>query len=143
MLGYLPNELQRENRALSYHNFAIQPLVMLVLFGEANGENLSVLNNNSLARLVDRVLHGIDKPEIFQQVTGIEQEVDGLLEPWSLAWLEPYLSRYPLPATGLLELSSLRAMKNSRLGGDLTWLFYDPSKPAKVQNVYVEQVEQE
>ncbi|MEJ2742821.1 MAG: alginate lyase family protein, partial [Gammaproteobacteria bacterium] len=141
--GYLPNELRRDSRALSYHNFALQPLVMVAIFGEANGEALSALNNHSLARLVDRVLRGIDKPEIFEQVTGSEQKVDGLREPWSLAWLEPYLSRYALPASSLLDVNALRAMKNSRLGGDLTWYFYTPAKPKKVRNLSIEPFVQE
>ena len=32
--GELPNELKRRSRALSYHNFALQPLVLLVFAGE-------------------------------------------------------------------------------------------------------------
>ena len=38
--GYLPRELVRETRALSYHNYSIGPLLMVSAFAQANGLDL-------------------------------------------------------------------------------------------------------
>ena len=54
--GFLPNELKRQQRALSYHNYALPPLSMIASFALVNGVDLRQENNGALKRLGDKVL---------------------------------------------------------------------------------------
>ncbi len=56
--GFLPNELKRQQRALSYHNYALPPLSMIASFALVNGVDLRQENNSALKRLGDKVLAG-------------------------------------------------------------------------------------
>ena len=122
--GWLPNELARDTRALSYHNFAITPVAMMAAFGKANGLDLPGAGNGALARLATRTLQGIADPSIFESKTGVRQLSDGLDDPNSaLAWLEPYCWAAGCSGAAAEKLSSLRPVKNTRLGGDMTRTF--------------------
>ncbi|OZG74307.1 hypothetical protein BTA51_04650 [Hahella sp. CCB-MM4] len=125
--GYLPNELRRQQRALEYHNFALQPLVMMAVFAEANGLHLAAENQNALERLARRVADGLNSPKSFELLTGREQLVDGLLNPWSVAWTEPYAATFGQSALNNMPTLPSEHLKSSRLGGDLTRMF-QPSK---------------
>ncbi len=128
--GYLPNELRRKQRALEYHNFALQPLVMMAVFAEANGVNLAAENQNALDRLVRRVAEGLNSPKSFELLTGQEQMVDGLLNPWSVAWTEPYVATFGRSALNNMPELPAEHLKSSRLGGDLTRMFQPSKKDA-------------
>jgi poly(beta-D-mannuronate) lyase len=125
--GYLPNELKRETRALSYHNYSLGPLVMIVAFAKANGVDLQGENNRALDRLARRVLAGIDNPGQFAAKTGKKQELEELQESSKFAWMEPYcwLNRCEGPVSR--RIIGLRPIKAYRLGGNLTELFAHPS----------------
>jgi len=122
--GYLHNELVRNTRALSYHNFAITPLAMIAAFGKANGVNLPDAGGGALTRLANRTLQGIAKPQVFQDKTGYRQLLEGLDEPGGkLVWLEPYCWSLSCSAAIISQRNGLRPLKNARLGGNMTRVF--------------------
>jgi poly(beta-D-mannuronate) lyase len=125
--GYLPNELSRETRALSYHNYALGPLAMIAAFAKANGVDLSPEGNRALDRLAAKVLAGVDNPRVFEQKTGKKQELEELQESSKFAWLEPYCWLNRCQGAANKRLVAMRPIKTYRLGGNLTDLFAHPS----------------
>ncbi len=121
--GYLPNELRRRTRALLYHNYALQPLTMILVFGEANGIHLQAGETAGYRRLVDRVVKGIGNPAIFAEVTSSPQEVDSLRTPYSLAWLLPYGTVFHADPAVHRLVDEYGKMVSTRLGGNLTRLY--------------------
>ncbi|WP_044615939.1 alginate lyase family protein [Gynuella sunshinyii] len=121
--GYLENELARENKALEYHNFALQPLAMLAVFTTANGDNLFDSHDRALSRLTTRVVEGLQNPDIFAQRTGYTQDTEGLYTAYSLAWIVPFHKYFSMQWPSDLGLESFSKLTNSRLGGDLSWQF--------------------
>lgn len=125
--GYLPNELKRETRALSYHNYSLGPLVMIVAFAKANGVDLQAENNRALDRLARRVLSGVDNPRTFEAKTGKKQTLEDLQEASKFAWMEPYCWLNRCEGEVARRIVGLRPIKAYRLGGNLTELFAHPS----------------
>lgn len=123
--GFLPNELKRKTRALSYHNFSLQPLVMLAVFSEANDAPLTIQQRAALNRLMSQVVVGIKNPSVFQQKATSEQDLKGLDTNYTLAWMEPYASYFGQEALFTPYFETLRPMKSTRLGGNLTRIFKD------------------
>lgn len=122
--GFLPNELNRQTRALGYHNFAITPIAMIAAFGRANGLDLPAEGNGALTRLATRTLAGVDDPKVFEAKTGKRQELEGFDEQnTKLAWLEPYCWATSCSGSAAQKLGQLRPLKNTRLGGDMTATF--------------------
>jgi poly(beta-D-mannuronate) lyase len=117
--GSLPLEMRRGQRALHYHTFALDPLVMLAEIGEANGLPLYDENHGALRRLAERTLAGILDPTWFNTHAGAVQDIHGTVRIDEIAWMEPYQSRYPLPAMETL-LEKNRPVIYERDGGDLT-----------------------
>lgn len=126
--GYLPNELNRQTRALGYHNFAVTPLAMIAAFGKANGVDLASEGNGALRRLAERTMAGINDPQMFAAKSGgftqVLNDVDK--QQTELAWIEPYC--WAAGCTGAIaqKADALRPMKNTRLGGDVTAVFHGP-----------------
>lgn len=123
--GYLPNELRRKTRALGYHNFAIEPIAMIAAFGKANGVDLAGKGNGALKRLAERTLQGIDDPKVFEAKTGgFPQALKNVSkQSTELAWLEPYCWTVGCHGATTRKLETLRPMKNTRLGGNVTAVF--------------------
>ncbi|HEB49243.1 MAG TPA: mannuronate-specific alginate lyase [Desulfobulbus sp.] len=121
--GFLPNELRRRTRALLYHNYAMGPLTMILVFAEANDIHLSDTEAAGFRRLADRVVEGIGRPSVFADVTGSPQELDGLREPYSLAWLLPYGTVFQADEAMRRLISGYDRMVSTRLGGNLTRLY--------------------
>ncbi len=119
--GYLPNEIKRKSRALSYQNFALQPLVMLAVFAEAN-DGLLPEERRALERLATKVVAGIADPKLFQALTGAEQETEGLISEWSLAWIPPWRAYFDPAIVAPLQ-TRVGSFRSTRLGGDTSWLF--------------------
>lgn len=124
--GFLPNELKRQQRALSYHNYALPPLMMIASFAQANGVDLRGENNGALKRLADRVLNGTRDPSPFQAKNGQKQDMTDLKIDSKYAWLEPYCTLYPCAPDTLERKREMEPFKTFRLGGDLTRTF-DPA----------------
>ncbi len=123
--GYLPNEMKRRQRALSYHNYALPPLAMIASFAKANGVDLLQENNGALKRLGDRVLNGVRDPASFAAQNGEKQDMTDLKKDPKFAWLEPYCSLYTCSPEVLEDKHEKQPFKTFRLGGDLTKV-YDP-----------------
>ena len=124
--GFLPNEMKRRQRALSYHNYALPPLAMIASFAQANGVDLRPENNGALKRLADRVLAGVKDPSMFAEHNGEKQDMTDLKKDPKFAWLEPFCALYTCNAETLEEKHEKQPFKTFRLGGDLTKV-YDPS----------------
>ncbi|MGA0586525.1 mannuronate-specific alginate lyase [Dyella sp. KRB-257] len=124
--GYLPNELKRQTRALGYHNFAITPIAMIAAFGKANGVDLASEGNGALTRVARRTLQGIADPAVFAARSGgFKQELENVRkQPTELAWLEPYCWTVHCGGDIARKADSLRPMKNTRLGGNVTAVFH-------------------
>jgi poly(beta-D-mannuronate) lyase len=125
--GYLPNELKRDTRALSYHNYSLGPLAMIAAFAKANGVDLQKENNGALDRLARRVLAGVENPGQFEAKTGKKQELEELQEASKFAWMEPYCWLNRCDGAVARRVVGLRPIKAYRLGGNLTELFAHPS----------------
>ncbi len=121
--GYLPKELSRETRALEYMNYAMQPLTMIAVFAEVNGNSVYETHQEVFPGMVRNLVAGLEDPQLIESITGDEQIVDGLYKSWSLAWMEPWQATW-----GDIEgmpgfLGGLRPMKSNRLGGDISFLY--------------------
>ena len=121
--GYLPRELVRETRALSYHNYSIGPLLMVSAFAQANGLDLREENGGAMRRLARTLEAGLHDPKLFQEKTGYPQQAVGLQQSSRFAWLEPYCVLYPCSQSTDAWRRSLEPLSNYRLGGDMTQLF--------------------
>ena len=119
--GTLPLELQRRQLALSYHAFALGPLVMLHEGALANGVTLSADDEQRLQRLVDRTIAGVGDPAWFNQHSGYPQDLDKVTNT-QLAWLEAWYARSRDPRA-LALIAPRRPLTAPRLGGNLTALF--------------------
>ena len=121
--GYLPRELARQSRALSYHNYSIGPLLMISAFAKANGLDLRDENDGALLRLAHRLEEGLHNPKIFQEKTGYQQAQVDLQKTSRYAWLEPYCALYSCSERTNAWRRSIEPLSTYRLGGDLTQLF--------------------
>lgn len=128
--GFLPNELKRDTRALSYHNYALTPLTMIAAFAKANGVPPDAQAQAALDRLSGRVLDGIENPEAFLEKTGKKQVPIDVSERSKLAWLEPYCWTLTCTAPMQQRLNAMRPLKSYRLGGNLSDIFH-PAPGAK------------
>ncbi|HEY3487637.1 MAG TPA: alginate lyase family protein [Gammaproteobacteria bacterium] len=125
--GYLPNEIKRKSRALTYQNFALQPLVMLAVFAESNDDFLPK-EHAALERLAEKVVAGINNPRIFQSVTGKEQKMDGMITEGSLAWIPVWRAYFDPHVVAPLD-RRINSFKSARLGGNTAWLFKHKKQP--------------
>jgi poly(beta-D-mannuronate) lyase len=121
--GYLPNELKRDTRALSYHNYSLPPLTMIAAFAKANGVDVRPEARAALERLTARVMSGVDDPHAFEEKTGKKQVVADLHEAGKFTWMEPYCWTFRCNAQMQERRDSMRPFKNYRLGGNVTDLF--------------------
>ncbi|WP_213875218.1 mannuronate-specific alginate lyase [Pseudomonas sp. dw_358] len=124
--GYWPNELKRDQRALAYHAYAMQPMAMIASFAQANGVDLRAENNSALLRVGQRVVAGAKDPSIFQKVNGSEQDMSELETTSKWSWLEPWCSLYNCDGDALARKREGEPFKTFRLGGDVTKVF-DPA----------------
>ncbi len=121
--GYLPNELKRRQRALSYHNYSLPPLTMIAAFAQVNGVDLRQENNGALQRLANRVMEGVDDQEAFDEKTGNDQDMGDLKENSKFAWLEPYCALYSCAPKTQDWKKKMEPFNSFRLGGEVTKVF--------------------
>ena len=72
--GTLALEMERKGRALYYHVFAVEPLVVLAEIAAAKGEDWYALNEGALHRLVKATVEGLADPEKFDELAGEKQQ---------------------------------------------------------------------
>ncbi|QOF88223.1 MULTISPECIES: mannuronate-specific alginate lyase [unclassified Pseudomonas] len=121
--GYLPNELKRRQRALSYHNYSLPPLAMIAAFAQVNGVDLRQENNGALQRLAERVMQGVDDQQDFDRRAGNDQDMSDLKENSKFAWLEPYCALYSCAPKTQDWRRKMEPFNSFRLGGDVTKVF--------------------
>ena len=121
--GFLRNELRRRQRAFSYHNYAIQPLIAIALFARANGVEVTKVKNDGLYRLGTRLIRSLDNPQAFADRAGEAQDTDFINKPGNLAWLEGWCNLYTCDSVLLERIARLRPLQYTRLGGNVTRLY--------------------
>lgn len=112
--GTLPRELQRKARALSYHNYALAPLVMMAELAALRGEDWYGRDSGAIHRLAARTLAGMADPGAFATLAGepsVEVPKGGVT-----GWLAFYRARFPTRAAG----APGGPFFYSWLGGDLS-----------------------
>lgn len=72
--GTLPLEMAREGRALHYHVFAVEPLVVMAELAAARGEDWYALDGGALHRLVKTTAQGLADPALFDKLAGVTQQ---------------------------------------------------------------------
>lgn len=115
--GTLPMELDRGERALHYHAFALMPLIVLAEIAAARGEDSYGLSGGALHRLAARVLSGLADPSAFERITGKRQVLTQ--SSAGAGWLPIYARRFPDRVP-----TGAPAMRpgDRRLGGDVNAL---------------------
>lgn len=123
--GSLPQEMSRGRLALHYQLHAVAPLVTAAALLERQGVPASRDCDGALHRIVDFALDDLDDGARTRQITGVEQSFfDGgdRVEPFQLAWIEPYLSlRHDDDMAALAD--NLGPLSYSKLGGNQTALW--------------------
>jgi poly(beta-D-mannuronate) lyase len=111
--GTLPLEEARRGRALHYHLFALDALVMMAELAADNGADLYAAGDHAIARLVARCLG-----RLREAGAGVPSGGD------ELCWLEPYYARFHPPELApWVERTRARPVRCAYLGGDLTLAF--------------------
>jgi poly(beta-D-mannuronate) lyase len=107
--GSLPLEMERAAKALHYHSFAVQPLVMLA----------SILNLQSpkLDQLVRFTLHGIADPSAIEKATGIAQERIKGTPSWKIVY-DRHTGAAAV-AVAVAAPAGPKALWEPRMGGDI------------------------
>ena len=120
--GTLPLEMDRRSKALHYHVYSTQVLVMIATLASRNGMDLYGAENGALHRLVMRTVGGLEDPTFFAERTGEKQTWVGKMSGGKLAWMEAYYARFPIPEIKNW-INIYRPMKNRRIGGNTTLLY--------------------
>jgi poly(beta-D-mannuronate) lyase len=126
--GTLPLEAARKSKARYYHDFALMPLVLIAEVAAQNGIDLYGEQGGAVRRLADRVINTLDDPAFFQRLTGVRQDWVGELNGASLAWAEPYYTRFGDQRL-VPWLLRFRPLRNPWFGGDATLLYGVPQLP--------------
>jgi poly(beta-D-mannuronate) lyase len=87
--------MNRGQRALHYHLYALAPLIMLAELGEANDIDLYAENNGAIHRLVTFCEAGLEDPTILEKRTGVAQVVELPYSGSDIGWAVPYVRRFP------------------------------------------------
>ncbi|MBE0530976.1 MAG: alginate lyase family protein [Rhodospirillales bacterium] len=124
--GSLPHELKRTSKAMHYHRFSLEPLMVAAEITAANGIDLYAVGDGSLHRLVAYTAAAMRDPDIVARRLGVAQSSVGAdaVKPSMWAWAEPYVARFP-EAEVAATLTQLRGkgLSSTWLGGDMTLRF--------------------
>jgi len=120
--GTLPLEVERRSKAMHYHFFAAEPLVMMAELGERNGLHLYDAEGGALHRLVGAVMQALADRSYLTNKAGYTQDFPAEPARSVIAWFEVYAARYP--AAGMAPwIARTRPLRHGNSGGDLTVLF--------------------
>jgi poly(beta-D-mannuronate) lyase len=129
--GTLATEMARGSQAFAYHQFALQPLVMMAELSIINGDNLYAHNSYRINKLASLVIRSYEDFSSFTSLTQAAQlqTPQSMIRdlPYYLDWMEIWYSRLGnphLPALIKLARASQSTsnghLKNYRTGGDMT-----------------------
>jgi len=93
--GSLKAEMNRGQRALHYHLYALAPMILLAELGEANDIDLYAEDNGAIHRLVKFCEAGLKDPTILEKRTGVSQLVELPYSGSDIGWAVPYVKRFP------------------------------------------------
>ena len=100
--GSLTAEMNRGQRAMSYHLYALAPLVITAELAQANGTDLYSFDHGAIHRLVALCTAGLKDPGVFAKRTGMEQVVTLPYSGGDIGWAVPYVHRFPDPQLSAL-----------------------------------------
>lgn len=130
--GYLPLELARGTRALSYHFVAVAPLVLLMEMAAVNNEtSITSKDHQKLTKLVNFIYKSYKDPSLMLVFEPSLPEQEQGFECNDFAFLEVHLSTSAKVGTQNATLLSFIKKQRvscgdlyvSALGGNLTYLF--------------------
>jgi poly(beta-D-mannuronate) lyase len=123
--GSWPLEMEREELAVHYQTFALQPLVMIAELAARQGFDCYgySTHGHTLRNAVDFLAASIDDPGIARKHAGVEQKID-IGEEDFFCWLEFWNARFD--SAGLAKYLD-RPWFTSRLSGSTT-LYAAPLK---------------
>jgi poly(beta-D-mannuronate) lyase len=101
--GSLPREMERAAKALHYHSFAAEPLVMMA--------SILDVQSSRLDQLVQFTLHGLSDPSAIEKATGVAQERSDSAVSWKIV--------YDRHTGAAATVAAARASWQPRMGGDL------------------------
>jgi poly(beta-D-mannuronate) lyase len=108
--GSLPLEMERAAKALHYHSFAVQPLVMLA--------SILDLQSPKLDQLVRFTLQGIADPAAIEKATGVKQERIRGTPGWMIVY-NRHTGAAAVNATVAAAAPGSKALWEPRMGGDI------------------------
>ena len=115
--GTLPLEMQRGQRALHYHLFALSPMVYLAEFGEVNGLHLYAEHDYAIKRLAVLSTQGLEDNSFFAKAANIAQDTpSGVPTAEEISWAPIYVSRFPSPSISKL-ITQAHSLAYLYLGG--------------------------
>lgn len=126
--GSLPQEMRRGKFALHYQLHAIAPMAVAAALLERQGIPVRVACDGALERIVGFALDDLETGAKSQAITGeVQSYFDGTarLKPFSLAWIEAYLSMDGVARRAELDAlaQNHRPLSYSKLGGDQTLIW--------------------
>lgn len=123
--GTLPLELERGKKALEYHLFALNALVPVAAFAEANDIPAYDTCDGAMRKIVNFTLKSIGYPAAMALAAGKTQElfVNRMPSAQDLAFLEIYHRAFPRSSPMESELLKLRPLIATSLGGNQTLLY--------------------
>lgn len=122
--GMISSEVARTSRAMNYHMFSLNALLMAAEIGMANGQDLYSANDNALGRLYETVLRNVSDPADFVRATGVRQEWNGPMKE-DISWMEVWYSRFR-DSRLLPYLKARRPIHDPYMGGNVTLMFGVP-----------------
>lgn len=117
--GSLPQELKRRQKALSYHNYALAPLVIMAELAKSKNEDWYHRNNSRLEKLAHLVLRGIADDSWFIAKTDVKQTIP---HGGILGWIEFYRQGNVDIMNLSQPLMKQQPFRYAYLGGNLTLL---------------------
>jgi poly(beta-D-mannuronate) lyase len=117
--GALPLEMARGQRAFHYHNYALDPLVLMAEMARRRGEDWYAYGNGRLDRLAGRVAEGYADPSWFAARAGAPQAPGASKPTGETGWVEFYRLRAAHPER-FAALHAAGPFNDPRAGGDLT-----------------------
>jgi poly(beta-D-mannuronate) lyase len=92
--GSLPSEMKRGYKALRYHSFAEEPLLLMAEIARKSGENWFAYKNYKIDKLSRLVAAGLKDPAVFERMSG-GYAPQRELRPNDLTWITIARARVP------------------------------------------------
>ncbi len=127
--GSLSMEMGRAGRAFHYHNYALDPLVLMAEMARRTGADWYGYRNRRIDLLADRVAAGYRDTGWFAQRAGAPQDASDAKPSGETGWVEFYRLHAPRPER-FDPLHAEGPYLDPRAGGDLTLMarvgLFDP-----------------